>query len=79
MTVRAKFWVKSIQHHHVSSPLETCAEVALAPVYGNADTPNGQWSKYTPQGEIKMTITNPDAVAAFDLGKAYYVDFSPAD
>ena len=76
--VRAKFWVKSIHHSHVSNndPGAVFAEIKLAPVY---DDDNKDWSKYTPQGEITMGITNPGAIAAFELGKKYYIDFTPAD
>ena len=73
--VRAKFWVKSINHQHVQSPDDVFAEIKLAPVYDEA---NKNWSKWTPQGEITMAITNPEAVAQFELGKFYYVDFTPA-
>ena len=76
MTVRAKFYVTSIQHHHIAQPTEVCAEVKLAPVYGDANKP---WSKATPQGQVTMTITNPEAIEAFTLGKTYYLDFTPAD
>ena len=75
MKVQAKFWVKSIQHHHVGAPGEIYAEVKLAPVYG--DGPNAQWSKATPQGEISMSITNREAADAFELGKEYLVEFTP--
>lgn len=75
MTVRAKFWVSQIHHHHVPGTA-VFAEVTLAPVYGEANKP---WSEATPQGQIKMSITNPDAVSAFELGKNYFVDFSTAD
>lgn len=78
--VRAKFYCKSINHIHNDSPEQVCAEVKLAPVYasGNEDDPNAVWSKYTPQGEVYMVITNPAAIDAFDLGKEYFVDFTPA-
>lgn len=75
MKVRAKFYVTSIQHHHTGRPEKVCAEVKLAPVYGDANKP---WSEATPQGQIAMTITNAAAIDAFELGKEYYVDFTPA-
>lgn len=52
----------------------------MAPVYGSDAKPaNKDWSKYTPQGELKMTITNPGAIEQFELGKEYYLDFTPAE
>lgn len=76
MTVRAKFYVTSIQHHHVGASDKVCAEVKLAPIYGEANKP---WSEATPQGQIAMTITNPGAIDQFELGKYYFVEFTPAD
>lgn len=55
----------------------TQVEVTMQPVYD--DGANGQWSKYTPSGELRLTITNPAAYEQFKLGKTYFVDFSPAD
>lgn len=53
--------------------------VRLQPVYasGPEDTANAEWSKWTPSGELQMTITNPAAFDAFKLGRAYYVDLMP--
>lgn len=79
MKVRAKFWVKSVTHHHNGHPgADQSGEVVLAPVYAGLDgnPANADWSKYTPQGEIKMTITNPGAFAAFAPGEKFYVDFT---
>lgn len=75
MKVQAKFYVTSIQHHHTQDPKAVCAEVKLAPVYGDENKP---WSQYTPQGAISMTITNPTAIEAFELGKSYLLEFTPA-
>jgi len=75
MTVRAKFMCQAIHHIHSS---ETCAEITLRAVWGDGKG-NETWSKATPQGELKMMITNPAAIDQFDLGKSYFLDFTPAD
>ena len=55
-------------------------QVTLQPVYGGEDDgANEQWSKWTPSGELRLSITNPNAYKQFELGQAYFVDFSPAD
>lgn len=78
-TVRAKFQCLEIKNHHVQGGADqVLAEVRLTPVYGGSEE-NKSWSRYTPSGEIKMSITNPDAIAKFELGKEYYVDFTPVD
>lgn len=73
MTVRAKFIVKQILNLHVPLLNDVCAEVVLSPVFGDE---NADWSKYTPQGEIKMMISNPKAIEQFELGGEYFVDFN---
>lgn len=78
MKVRAKFYVQSVQNVHQPNPDATCAIVKLAAVYGDGKG-NETWSKYTPQGSVELTITNPAAVEAFELGASYYLDFTKAD
>lgn len=43
------------------------------------DTENARFTKATPWGEIKMDIDNPAALEQFQVGKSYYVDFSPVE
>lgn len=80
MTVKARFYVKSITHQHTGGGDEV-ADVAMAPVYGTYGDGkvNESWAKYTPSGQLDMTITNPDAVAQFELGKVYEMEFTPVD
>lgn len=78
MKVRAKFVCMGINHMHTFSDTQP-AEVTLRPVWTGDDGVNKQWSEATPQGELKMLITNPAAIEAFELGKSYFVDLTPAD
>jgi len=82
MNVRAKFYVTSVART-ASQPTATgtpgapvSEQITLAPVYGEENKP---WSQYTPCGQLQMTITNPAALGAFEPGKAYYLDISPAE
>jgi hypothetical protein len=50
-------------------------EVELMPVSGPG---NEEWTKWTPSGSVKMHITNPEAVGQFEVGKDYFLDFTPA-
>lgn len=74
MTVQAKFYVQKISQVHTLAPNEVCAVIELAAVYGNGKE-NASWSKYTPQGKIEMTVTNPAAINYFDLGGEVYITF----
>lgn len=77
--VRAKFFVRSVaQEASNAGSAAQCGTVILVPVYGDSPE-NKTWSQYTPQGEMKMTITNPKALAEFQPGQAFYIDFTPAE
>lgn len=77
MTIRAKFFVTQITNHHVASPSEVSAEVKLQAVHQGND--NEGWSRWTPNGELKMTITNPAALEQLGLGDKFYIDITPAE
>jgi hypothetical protein len=38
---------------------------------------NEGWSKFTPAGEVKLTITNPPAADVFVEGEYYLATFEP--
>ena len=54
-------------------------EIRLTAVYSDDEnSENGQFFKYTPNGEITLGIVNPPAASDFVVGKEYYVDFTLA-
>jgi len=66
--VRAKFKVMNV----------TEKEVTLLPVtYGSEE--NKKFFELTPYGSIQMGTINPDAIKQFEVGKEFYVDFTPAE
>jgi hypothetical protein len=75
--VRAKFRVTSIAKTvQWNDPTKVEAnQVELQPVM---DDNNKGWSKYTPCGSLKMQINNPEALDQFEIGKCYFLDFTPA-
>lgn len=75
MKVRAKFMCHGVNNLYTIGD-GVCAIVTMAPVYGDG-ADNAEWSKWTPQGKLEMTITNPTAIEAFNLGKAYFLEFTP--
>lgn len=76
--VRAKMICSEIAQRPAYSgpnPQGTTETVKLTAVMGEE---NKEWSQYTPSGAVELCITNPAAVAQFKVGKAYFVDFTPA-
>jgi len=72
MSVRAKFTCDK------KTLSDEQGEVLFRPVTTGSPE-NKSFFKFTPGGEIKLTVVNPSALAQFEEGKAYYVDFTDAD
>lgn len=68
MSVRAKFNCDS----------KTVEMVMLTPVYTGSPE-NDSFYRFTPGGQILLTILNPAAIDQFEVGKSYYVDFILAE
>jgi hypothetical protein len=73
-SVRAKFFVRLMS----PKDAEGKCSVTLSAVYGVSEE-NKRFFSLTPAGEIGLGILNPEAVKAFELGKEYYVDFTPVE
>jgi hypothetical protein len=69
MNVRAKFQCVSKSPNGDGANIELNAAI---------DDQNKTWAHWTPGGQILMTIDNPSAAAGFEVGKSYFVDFTPA-
>jgi hypothetical protein len=76
MSVRAKFTCIAKEN----GDTEAEGSVKLEPVTKSEDNDeNNQFFKYTPWGSIEIGIVNDAAFAQFEVGKEYYVDFTPLD
>lgn len=49
------------------------------PVCDDNTEENKKFSKHTPSGLFEMTVTNTAVLDQFEIGKEYYVDFTPAE
>ncbi len=73
MKIRAKFRCNT-----VTKTVDGGEQVYFAPVTSGSDD-NKTWSRYTPSGQLAMTITAEGAVGQFEQGKEYFLDFTPAE
>lgn len=74
--VRGKFRLHSITEN-ASDSGKSLTFLAVCPADGEIEE-NAKYHKYTPCGELKMTVNNPSALEQFKLGEYYYLDFTPA-
>lgn len=75
MTVRAKLQLQSVTQHAWSADAKT---LKFGVQYDASIPEDQKFCKATPSGSIEIQVDNPAAVAQFELGKFYYVDFAPA-
>lgn len=54
--------------------------IEMSPVYGNGDPAheNTKFWQASPSGSLSLGCINAAAAAQFELGKDYYVDFTPS-
>lgn len=74
IATRAKFKLAEITH--VSWNPNT-RRVKFSTEYDPSLPEDQRFSNATPSGEITMIVDNPVAVARLEIGKSYYVDFTP--
>lgn len=74
MAVRGKFKLTEVTHVEYNADAR---KLRFGAVCNDNTEENAKFHKYTPSGEISMTVDNPAAADQFVLGKEYYVDFSP--
>ena len=82
MTGRAMFYVTEINHRATATPGDVNAQIKMAAAFGTylkgLAEGNKDWSKYTPTGELSITITNPAAIEQFEIGEVYEMTFEKA-
>jgi hypothetical protein len=76
--MRAKFKVESV------TKFEGQENLKLSAVCANSFGPNGEsedndFARYTPSGDLQMTVNNPDLLGKINPGEKYYLDFTKAD
>lgn len=84
-SVRVKFICMSIErrmsYHWNSITIEheerEMRTVTLTPVSGGSEENKRFWNA-TPAGTLQLGMINLEAAEAFDIGKEYYLDISPA-
>lgn len=72
--MRAKFVCHSVTKDSSGNEI-----VTLGAVYGKDGSDNAQWSKFTPCGQLSMTISNPAAQGMIQPGKEYFLNITAAE
>ena len=78
MKVRAKFTVDSIERRKRWDGEEQ-QTVKMSPVSGNESEENRKFWEATPTGKLEIGCAKAETAGLFELGREYYVDFTPAN
>lgn len=76
MSVRAKFRLTSITEHHWNPTSRT---LRFQAEYDQSIPEDRRFYDATPTGSFEMLCNNPSATGQFEIGKAYYIDLTPAE
>lgn len=89
--VRAKFTVQRIEDHYhpkavhqpdgsYATAYRDLVTIVLTPVYSpDPAHENRPFWEASPSGEVRPGTVNPEAAKYFELGQAYYLDFTHAE
>lgn len=77
--MRAKMKLTMVTRHENIETLQFNAVGPKGNYPSDGSDENNTYAKFTPSGELKLTVTNPDLLGIFNLGDTYYLDFTPAE
>lgn len=75
--LRAKMRVQEVTQRMNEQGLPEQEHVKLTAVYGDGDSENAEWSKWTPYASFEIHINNEQAFGTLATGHEFYVDFIP--
>lgn len=78
MTVRAKLRLTSITESSWGKGAPTSKKLRFDTIYDQSIPEDQRFQKATPSGHCELQIDNPAALAQFEIGCDYFVDFTPA-
>lgn len=74
--VRAKF---RVVEHRENAWFKGQKTIVFEAVYDQSVPEDQRYASATPSGRIEMQVNNPAAIAVFELGRSFYLDFTPTD
>lgn len=81
MKIRAMMRVTARQESvelHQDTSVPTSIAVKLQPIF-NVEGANASWSKWTPSGQLELTITNPNVYDSIKVGGTFSVTLAEVD
>ncbi len=77
-TMRAKMQVQKVERFHGSDRVSMTAVAAKTYPADGSDEDN-TYAKFSPAGELSLTIANPALLGVIQPGQKFYLDFTSAE
>ncbi len=78
--MRAKFKINHIDKRYSANGQETLYfnTVSKSSAYPDSGyDEDNTYAKFSPSGQLSLTVCNPDLIGKFSEGEIYYLDFTP--
>lgn len=76
--MRAKMQVSKVERFDGSDRI-TCNAVAAKSYPSDGSDEDNTYAKFSPSGELTLTIANPALLGKIEPGRKFYLDFTLAD
>jgi hypothetical protein len=77
--MRAKFMVTKVETIATNCERIQFQAVTEKPFDADGASDDNSFARWTPCGDLTITIQNPNLIGKFAPGKKFYSDFTPAD
>ena len=78
MKMRAKMRLSTITKHETCEVLKFNAVGPKGSYPADGSDEDNTYAKFSPSGELSLTVTNPALLGKFSVGETYYLDFTSA-
>lgn len=79
VAMRAKMRITGIDRQFAGQETLSFAAVARSDGYpADGSDENNTYAKYSPSGQLSLTVANPALLGKFAVGEEYYLDFTKA-
>lgn len=77
--MRAKMRITEVNRFEGSDRIKMVAVARPGGYPSDGSDEDNTYAKFTPQGELTITVNNPALLGKYEPGKRFYLDFTPAD
>lgn len=77
--MRAKMRITEVNRFEGSDRIKMVAVARSSGYAADGSDEDNTYAKFTPQGELTITVNNPALLGKYEPGKKFYLDFTPAE